>query len=114
MPYLKIKTNQPIYADAGQQLLELASARIADALSKPERYVMVDVSVNPTMLFSGTPDPCAYVELKSIGLPVSQTRDLSQIICTLLGTELGIAPDRIYIEFTDVPRKFWGWNGSTF
>ncbi|MCI0653269.1 MAG: phenylpyruvate tautomerase MIF-related protein [Methylococcaceae bacterium] len=114
MPYLKIKTNHPLDAAQAEQLLERASARIADALSKPERYVMVDYSVNPQLLFSGTPAPCAYVELKSIGLPASQTRDLSEKICALLGTELGIAADRIYIEFTDVPRKFWGWNGSTF
>ncbi|MGH8476523.1 MAG: phenylpyruvate tautomerase MIF-related protein [Methylococcales bacterium] len=114
MPYLQIKTNQPIDARTGQQLLERASARVAQALGKPERYVMVEVSHNPTMLFSGTAEPCAYVELKSIGLPDSQTRELSHIICSLLGTELGIAADRIYIEFMDVPRKFWGWNGSTF
>ncbi len=114
MPYLKIKTNRPIDAAAGKQFLEQASARVADSLSKPERYVMVDVSVNPAMLFSGTPDPCAYVELKSIGLPESQTRDLARMICALLETGLGIAADRIYIEFMDVPRKFWGWNGSTF
>ena len=114
MPYLKVKTNQPIDDAKGKQLLERASAKVADALNKPERYVMVDFSVNPRMLFSGTTDPCAYVELKSIGLPESQTRDLSQTICTLVGTELGIPADRIYIEFMDVPRKFWGWNGSTF
>ena len=114
MPYLKVKTNQPIDDATSKQLLERASARVADALNKPERYVMVDLSVNPQMLFSGTTAPCAYVELKSIGLPESQTRDLSQSICALVGTELDIPADRIYIEFMDVPRKFWGWNGSTF
>jgi phenylpyruvate tautomerase PptA (4-oxalocrotonate tautomerase family) len=114
MPYLKINTNQPLEDPAAGQLLEEASAAIADALSKPERYVMVDLSNNPHMLFSGTKAPCAYVELKSIGLPESQTRELSQKICTLLGKALGIPADRVYIEFTDVPRKFWGWNSSTF
>lgn len=114
MPYLQIKTNQPVDAAPGRQLLEKASVLIAEALSKPERYVMVDLSVNPRMLFSGSSEACAYVELKSIGLPDSQTRELSEKICTLLGAELGIAADRIYIEFMDVRRKFWGWNKSTF
>ncbi len=114
MPYLKIKTNQPIDEIAVKHILEQASSRIADALSKPERYVMADLSINRHMIFSGTPAPCAYVELKSIGLAETQTRELSQTICTLIETELGIARDRIYIEFMAVPRKFWGWNGSTF
>ena len=114
MPYLKVKTNRPVDEDAGRRLIERASTRIAEALNKPERYVMVDLSINPQILFSGTRDPCAYVELKSIGLPDSQTRDLSQTICDLLENELGIPAERVYIEFMDVPRKFWGWNGSTF
>ncbi|MGR9107040.1 MAG: phenylpyruvate tautomerase MIF-related protein [Gammaproteobacteria bacterium] len=114
MPYLNIKTNQTIDEASGHRLLTTASAQVADALNKPERYVMVELSMNPQMLFAGTSNPCAYVELKSIGLPESQTRELSQLICTLVGKELAIAADRIYIEFTDVPRKFWGWNGSTF
>jgi phenylpyruvate tautomerase len=114
MPYVKIKTNRIIDETTGNQLIERTSAAVAKALSKPERYVMVDLSLNPCMLFSGTRNACAYVELKSIGLSESHTRDLSHAVCTLLGAELEIAPDRIYIEFMDVPRKFWGWNNSTF
>jgi phenylpyruvate tautomerase len=114
MPYLKIKTNRPVDEIASKQLLERTSSRIADALSKPQRYVMAELSISRHMVFSGTSAPCAYVELKSIGLAESQTRELAQTICTLIETELDIPPDRVYIEFMDVPRKFWGWNGSTF
>lgn len=114
MPYLKIQINQVIDATTGKQLLEKASAQVAEALGKPERYVMVDVTVNPSMIFAGSSETCAYVELKSIGLAESQTRDLSQTICALLNIDLGIEADRIYIEFIDIPRKFWGWNNSTF
>ncbi|MFW6250161.1 MAG: phenylpyruvate tautomerase MIF-related protein [Alkalispirochaetaceae bacterium] len=32
----------------------------------------------------------------------------------LVAKELGIAPDRVYIEFVDAPRTMWGFNGSTF
>ena len=28
--------------------------------------------------------------------------------------KLGIAPDRIYLNFTDVEAGNWGWSGSTF
>ena len=114
MPYLKIQTNQVVDEAAGKQLLAKASAQVAEALGKPERYVMVDLAVNPSMIFGGSSETCAYVELKSIGLAESLTHDLSQMICSLLNTDLGIETERIYIEFINIPRKFWGWNNSTF
>ncbi|HEB78063.1 MAG TPA: hypothetical protein ENI90_06025, partial [Methylothermaceae bacterium] len=42
------------------------------------------------------------------------TQPLSRFLCDFLQNQLNIAPDRVYIEFIDIPRKFWGWNGSTF
>ena len=114
MPYVKIQTNTPIASEAKQPLLSKISRQVADALNKPERYVMVALAGNASMVFSGSGDPAAYIELKSIGLPDTQTQHLSQMMCTLLHDELSIEPERIYIEFTDIPRKFWGWNGSTF
>ncbi|MGD8630473.1 MAG: phenylpyruvate tautomerase MIF-related protein, partial [Gammaproteobacteria bacterium] len=58
--------------------------------------------------------PLAYLELKSIGLPESRTADLSRALCEMLADAAGIDPDRVYIEFTDAPRKMWGWNSGTF
>ena len=114
MPYLKIQTNKPLTEESVKQLLIKASCQVANELGKPEKYVMVELAVNTSMIFSGNDEPCAYVEMKSIGLPESQTQHLSQLLCTLLAQQLGIAADRIYIEFIDIPRKFWGWNSSTF
>lgn len=114
MPYVKIRTNTAIASEEKQPLLSKISRQIADALNKPERYVMVDLAGNAAMVFSGRGDPAAYIELKSIGLADTQTQHLSQMMCALLHDELDISPERIYIEFTDIPRKFWGWNGSTF
>ena len=114
MPYVKIQTNTPLASEAKQPLLSKISRQVADALNKPERYVMVDLAGNAAMVFAGSGDPAAYIELKSIDLPDTQTQHLSQMLCLLLHDELTISPERIYIEFTDIPRKFWGWNGSTF
>jgi phenylpyruvate tautomerase len=38
----------------------------------------------------------------------------SQNICQLLSQSLGIAPDRIYLSFTDLNASNYGWNGATF
>ncbi|QXP91947.1 phenylpyruvate tautomerase MIF-related protein [Methylococcus capsulatus] len=114
MPYLKIHMNREIEPGKSKALLAAASQRMASELGKPERYVMVELTSNPAMLFAGTDEPAAFVELKSIGLPAGKTKDLSQILCSLLQDSAGIAPARVYIEFTDVAGGFWGWNGSTF
>jgi phenylpyruvate tautomerase len=114
MPYLKIQMSRELEPGKSKALLAAASQRIASELGKPERYVMVELTSNPAMLFAGTDEPAAFVELKSIGLPAGRTKALSQVLCSLLQDCAGIAPARVYIEFTDAAGGFWGWNSSTF
>jgi phenylpyruvate tautomerase PptA (4-oxalocrotonate tautomerase family) len=114
MPFLKIQTNQPLSKDAASQLARKASALVATQLGKPESYVMTSVENNPAMTFAGTAEPLAYLELKSIGLPESSTAEASRVLCELVSSETAIDPARIYIEFSDAPRKMWGWDKRTF
>ncbi len=114
MPYLKIQTNQSVATEQAQALISKASQLVARELGKPEKYVMVAMPPPVPMSFAGSDTPTAYLELKSIGLPSSQTRQLSQALCALMEIELAISKDRVYIEFADAPRAMWGWNGSTF
>jgi phenylpyruvate tautomerase PptA (4-oxalocrotonate tautomerase family) len=114
MPFLRIQTNQPLTENEARALAARASGLVAEQLGKPERYVMTSAESNPAMLFAGSDAPLAYLELKSIGLPESRTADLSRALCDMLADATGIDPDRVYIEFTDAPRKMWGWNSGTF
>ncbi len=114
MPLLQVKTNQVLDRETGASLLPRCSQAVAGALGKPERYVMVSVEGGVPMLFAGDDSPCAYLELKSIGLPENKTAELSETLCTLVSEALGIASERIYIEFADAQRHMWGWNGGTF
>jgi phenylpyruvate tautomerase PptA (4-oxalocrotonate tautomerase family) len=114
MPFLRIQTNRPLPEADTKSLAARSSAVVAEQLGKPERYVMTSVETNPAMQFAGSNEPLAFLELKSIGLPESITADVSQALCELVSGETGIRPDRIYIEFTDAPRKMWGWDGGTF
>jgi phenylpyruvate tautomerase PptA (4-oxalocrotonate tautomerase family) len=114
MPFLRIQTNQPLTDAEASALAARASAVVAAQLGKPERYVMTAVESNPSMQFAGSTAPLAYLELKSIGLPESLTADTSQALCEMLASATGVDPERIYIEFTDAPRKMWGWNNGTF
>ena len=114
MPFLRIQTNHALSDDTARTLAGKASGLVAEQLGKPERYVMVSVENNPVMQFAGTDAPLAYLELKSIGLPENATAEISGALCRLVASEAGVEPDRIYIEFTDAPRKMWGWNNRTF
>jgi len=114
MPYLNLHINHPLLPGQAKALLVKASSTIAKELGKPERYVLVELTENPLLLFAGTDEPAAYVELKSIGLPAKEVESLSQVICSFLEAEADIPPSRVYIEFTDAKGSFWGWNGGTF
>ncbi len=114
MPYLLVKTNITPVDGAEQTLLRQASRQVAQALGKPEDYVMVALEHSCPMLFAGTDAPLAYLELKSIGLPAARTAELSALLAQLLQEKLGIAADRVYIEFSPAAGELWGWNGATF
>lgn len=114
MPYLTIQSNRAVTPDQREPLLTAVSRLLAKELGKPESYVMVSLSSDVPMLFAGTGEPAAYVELKSIGLPAGQLKSLSREICNLLEQQLGVLPARVYIEFTDIKGSHWGWNGGTF
>jgi len=114
MPYLKLNTNVDVSLEQSQQLLAELSGLLAKETGKPERYVMVEVLGGKGMLFGGSAESLAYLECKSIGLSSAQAKALASSIPKLLAANLSLSPDRIYIEFSNCPAEFWGWNGSTF
>ena len=114
MPYLKIQTNREVKENTRQDILKKSSLLVSKNLGKPEKYVMVRFDPPQPMMFAGTTAPCAYLELKSIGLPDSKTRALSKVLCQFLHDELDIPPDRVYIEFINAESSMWGWDGDTF
>jgi phenylpyruvate tautomerase len=100
--------------DDKDQFLRQASDVVSQLLSKPEQYVLVEINSDKSLLMSGSTESAAYVELKSIGLPEKDTAGLSADLCEFLKQSLDIDPERIYIEFINIPRHLWGWNKGTF
>ncbi len=114
MPFVKVVANKQMDADKVKELSEGISKEVAKVLGKPESYVMAVVEVNPSLILAGSSNPCAYVELKSIGLPEGNTSVFSDAICSYLSANAGVDANRIYIEFANAKGNMWGWNGSTF
>ncbi len=112
MPYMMIQTNAEVTdPDA---LMRRASAFLSEQLGKPESYIMIALEPKTDMMFAGTSDVSAYVELKSIGLTDARTAELSEALCGFLSEDLGVRADRVYVEFAGVPAAMWGWNNRTF
>ena len=111
MPLINVKTNMS-EVQAPDVLLKKLSAALASATGKPESYVMTLLDSGVPMTFAGSEEPCAYVEIKSIGSLTPPA--MSDQFCELIKTSLGISKDRIYIKFDDVNAPDWGWNGRTF
>ncbi|RQD77380.1 MAG: hypothetical protein D5S01_02645 [Halanaerobium sp. MSAO_Bac5] len=112
VPYLKVQTNQEVVSK--EAFLKKLSKESAEALSKAENYIMLNLEAEKEMFFAGTLEPCVFMEVKSIGLEESMTAALSEFLCNFMEKELNVKQNRIYIEFNDAPGKMWGWNGSTF
>jgi len=111
MPLINLRTNVSD-VQGSDALLKKLSAALASATGKPESYVMTLLDLGVPMTFAGSNDPCAYVEIKSIG--VLTPPEMSDRFCELIKASLGIPKDRIYIGFDDVSASHWGWNGRTF
>ena len=113
MPALTVQTNVPDNQITNDFLKQLSS-KVAQALGKPEGYVIVHVSGGQKLLFAGSSDPAALMELTSIGLPTNQTAKISKEIMTLFEDKLHIQSSRMYCKFTNVAGNMMGWDKGTF
>ena len=114
MPLLKLETTVALPDEKKQVLLMSLSKIVAGTIGKPEQYVMVTAGM-AAMLMSGKPGDAVFVDVRSVGsLDGEVNRQLAQKICTLLKDSLGVPPERVYLNFTDVAAGNWGWNGDTF
>lgn len=116
MPLLHVFTSaRPPAAAARARWLARLSRLVAGELGKPERYVMIALEPRAEISFAGVTAPACYAELKNVGrIGRRKAEALSSVLCAELARGLGVAPDRIYIEFTGADGALWGWDGGTF
>ena len=110
MPLLNISTNKEIKNE--ELLLAKSSDFISSLLNKPDNFVMIKLNDPLNMYFSGTNEPCCFIEIKSIGS--IEPSKMSKQICEFFSNELKIPSERIYIYFDDVDSNMWAWNSRTF
>lgn len=114
MPLIHLHLTSVVPENRRPELLASLSQMVAECIGKPEQYVMVCVDT-AAILMSGQGGEAAYAEVRSIGgLNPKVNRQLSAKVCALLQQSLGIAPERVYLNFLEVGASQWGWKGSTF
>lgn len=110
-----METNAPVSEQRREELLLALSKLVTETIGKPERYVMVSLVQSAGILMSARVGAAAFIEVRSIGgLSESVNAQMSKSICNLLKDALGVAPERVYINFREVTASNWGWNGETF
>ncbi|WP_461210310.1 phenylpyruvate tautomerase MIF-related protein [Desulfocurvus sp. DL9XJH121] len=114
MPFIKVKTNVALDEGRRNGILEGLTALASELTGKPAQWVMACVEDGAALAFAGTREPAAYVEFKSIGLAENVCADQSAGICEFVERELGVPQARVYIEFKNLERCLFGWNGATF
>jgi len=106
--------NIPVADDAACLLVKSASKLLAAELGKPEEYVMVSLRQATTILFAESPEPAAFLEVKSIGLSSGGNNALATALADLLVNQCRIERNRIYTVFTSIPASHWAQGGECF
>lgn len=114
MPFLRIQTNASLDGDRADELLAAATKTVSAGLGKLESYVMVALEPDSLLMFAGSRGPAAMLELAGIDLAQGQAGALASSLCSLMEERAEVAKDRVFIIFTSVERRMWGWNAGTF
>mmetsp|Transcript_9108 Transcript_9108/g.27408 ORF Transcript_9108/g.27408 Transcript_9108/m.27408 type:complete len:117 (+) Transcript_9108:129-479(+) len=114
MPSLLITSSVDVDESKKLEMLKEGSKILSEAIGKPESYCMVSFQ-KATMIFGGTDDACAIVRVVSLGgLNQAVNREITARTSDLLEKYCGVQKNRMYVEFTDSKRDFFGFNGKTF
>ena len=115
MPLIKLQIAESIPTEKQHVVLTSASRIVAEATGKPETYVMAILEPAAATAMGGAVTPAAFIDVRGIGgVNAAINGTIAKGVCDLLQEQLGLAPDHVYLNFTDVPAANWGHNGHTF
>ena len=115
MPIITLKINQKPKQSV-QKNLSFLSKRVAKSLQKSEKFVMVSLEVNQRLIFGGSQELAAHVQIESLGIPDSEEdrRALGGVIFDYLEKYFEVSPDRCFLTLIDRPRDCWAYNKQFF
>lgn len=113
MPYIHAKFSAPV-SDEQELQLKSAMGEAITLLSKPERYLMVEISDNCRLYFGGQNDrPIAYFDVALLhSAPRASYEALTQRLCEVARDVMGVDGDNVYVKFEETEN--WGYNSFMF
>ena len=113
MPFIDSKITVKV-DDAKKESIKSRLGQAVSIIGKPESYLMVGIEDDYDLYFAGQKlEKGAYVSVELFGNASSSAyEEMTGEICSILGEELDIPGDRIYVTYHGV--NDWGWNGRNF
>ena len=114
MPFILSHISCPVSKEQEVKLKSGLGRAIALVPGKSEQYLLTGFDANAHLYLRGdNSEPIAYIEAAVFGNEGHEGYDaLTAEICRLYHEVLDIAPDHIYIRYSDIPD--WGVAGYNF
>ncbi len=113
MPFIDSKLTMKV-TEEQKETLKSAFGNAISIVGKPESFLMVGFEDEYDLYLGGNKlDKGAFVAVSLFGNASSEAYNkMTAEICRILGRELGIPAEAVYITYEGV--KDWGWNGRNF
>ncbi|KAG7402274.1 hypothetical protein PHYBOEH_003533 [Phytophthora boehmeriae] len=112
MPNVSVTSNVAVGGVDQAAALAAISKAVATALGKSEQVVMVQLKLDTPMLFQGSDEPCAMIQLRSIGkVDAEHNPTTASVLTTAVSQVLNVPVDRIFMNIDDVHRGNWAKGG---
>lgn len=113
MPFIDCKISHKLSGEQ-KEVLKSELGKAVSVIHKPESYLMVGICDGYDLYFAGKKlEKGAYVSVSLFGsAPSSSYEKMTECICNLLETELGIDGSCVYVTYHSVDD--WGWDGANF
>jgi phenylpyruvate tautomerase PptA (4-oxalocrotonate tautomerase family) len=113
MPFINLKTNVSVSQDKEKQIKSQFGQAITAIPGKSENWLMVGIEPEYKLWFKGDDAPCAMIEVSIFGKASSSDyNSLTEKICSIISSELGVSPSRTYVKYSEISE--WGWNNGNF
>lgn len=113
MPCIQLTTNKKITAKQQEEMKAQFGQAIELIPRKTEKWLMCIFRPECGMWFQGQAEDLAFLEVDVFGtLDREPCCALTEVLTKIVGAELEIPADRIYIKYAQTPN--WGWSGKNF
>lgn len=113
MPFINTKYSGDITPEQ-ENAIKTELGKAVSIIGKSESWLMVGFEPKCDLYFKGEKsEKIAFVSVDLYGgASKSAYEQLTAKICDILGENLGVPADKVYVKYS--PTENWGWNGGNF